>query len=298
MTVVIRWPVKSDYYYLALKNREEAAHTAFCEQSRKYFENRYDGNDWVSFPPIDNETRENGFGQIRCETGITSTELGAIEKRFKVSGNEFFITVAALAVSLYSDKQNVKLSWLYNGREDVKMMNTVGLLFRDLPIAFRFDENRNVADVFADASEQVQKAIEHSCYLYVENNSLVIEDDVAYVLYQRDFHDVGSLDGVEIEKVDVRQNKAAAQSVLDMEILDNGDDFVLSMDYASSRYEVSTMERFCKLFIRIASVLVHTDDENYITVKKLRSEVQKDYPFFRKDMSAFSERKMRKVRRV
>ena len=60
--------------------------------------------------------------------GITSAELGVIEKRFKVSRNEFFITVAALAVSLYADKPNVKLSWIYNGREDVKMMNTVGLL--------------------------------------------------------------------------------------------------------------------------------------------------------------------------
>lgn len=266
-------PVTVDYYYLALKRREDAAHTAFYEESRKYFEDRYDGVDWVTYPPIDHVTRENDFGHIEYEIGITCTELGTIEKRFGISRNEFFITVAALAVSLTADKPNVKLSWIYNGREDVKMMNTVGLLFRDLPVAFHFDKKQNIADIFADTHEQLQKAIQHSCYPYVENHALVIEDDVAYVLYQRDFHDLGKLDGIGIEKVDIRQNRPAAQSVLDMEILDSGDGFLLSTDYASSRYENTTMDRFCKLFTRIAVVLVSTDSENYLTVKQLRDEV-------------------------
>ena len=29
------------------------------------------------------------------------------------------------------------------------MMNTVGLLYRDLPVAFRFDKNMNMGDIFA-----------------------------------------------------------------------------------------------------------------------------------------------------
>lgn len=284
-------PVPQDYYYLTLKKRENAAHTAFYEESRKYFEERYDGDDWISFPPVDHKTRENEFGQIACEMGITSAELGVIEKRFKVSRNEFFITVAALAVSLYADKPNVKLSWIYNGREDVKMMNTVGLLYRDLPIAFRFDKNQNIGDIFADAHEQVQKAIEHSCYPYVENNSLAVEDDIAALLYQRDIRDAGELGGMEIETVDIRQNKAASQSVLDMEVLDSEDGFALALDFASSRYERETMERFRELFLRITAVLVHADGAEYLTVKSLRDEVQKNHSFFRKVMSVFSKRK-------
>ena len=269
-------PIAVDSHYLALKKREDMAHTAFYGQSRKYFEDRYDGIDWVTYPPIDHVTRENHFGHMECETGIRCGALEKVEKRFQISRNEFFITVAALAVSLSADKPDVKLSWIYNGREDVKMMNTVGLLFRDLPVAFRFDEKQKIADVFADAHEQVQRAIEHSCYPYVENNSLVIEDDVAYVLYQQDLHDVGSLNGIRVETVGIRQNKPAAQSVLDMEILDSGDGFVLSMDYASSRYEAATMECFRKLFIRIAALLVSADRETDMTVKQLRDEVQKN----------------------
>lgn len=272
--------IPKDYYYLTLKKREDAALTPFYEESRKYFEENYDGDDWVTFPPIDRKTRENEFGQIACEMGVTSAELGVIEKRFKVSRNEFFITVAALAVSLFAGKPKVKLSWIYNGREDVKMMNTVGLLYRDLPVAFCFDRSQNIADIFADAHRQVQKAIEHSCYPYVENNSIAVEDDVAAVLYQRDSRDAGDLDGMEIETVDIHQNNAASQSVLDIEILDSDLGLHLSLDYASSRYERSTMDRFCKLFMRITAVLVHADGAEYITVKGLRDEVQKNHSFF------------------
>ena len=270
-------PIPNDYYYLTLKKREDTALTAFYEESRKYFEERYDGDDWISFPPVDHKIRENEFGQLACEMGVTSAELGIIEKRFKVSRNEFFITVAALAVSFFAEKPKVKLSWIYNGREDLKMMNTVGLLYRDLPVAFCFDKNQNIADIFSDVHEQVQKAIEHSCYPYVENNSLVVEGDIASVLYQRDIRDAGDLDGMKIETVDIRQNNAASQSVLDIEILDSDLGLRLSLDYASSRYERSTMERFRELVLRITAVLVHADGAEYLTVKGLRDEVQKNH---------------------
>ena len=64
------------------------------------------------------------------------------------------------------------------------------------------------------------------------------------------------------------------QSVLDREILDSGDGFVLSVDYASSRYEDATIESFRKLFVRIAFLLVYTAADEYITVEQLHGEAE------------------------
>lgn len=267
-------PVASDYYYLILKEREDAAHTEFYRESRRYFESRYDGGDWVCFPPADHETKKNEFGHAECKTAITADELNVIEKRFKISRNEFFITVSALAIGFCSGKPNVMLSWIYNGREDLKAMSTVGLLFRDLPVAFRFDKDRKISDVFADAHEQVRKAIEHDCYPYVENNSAVVDDDVAVVLYQRDMRGAIELDGKKVETVSIRQNKAASQSVLDIEVLDGDDGFMLSLDYAASRYEKTTIERFADLFNRIASAVVSARGEADFTLKQLKDKIK------------------------
>lgn len=39
-----------DYYYSMLKHREDAVRTDFYEESRRYFESRYDGEDWSCYP--------------------------------------------------------------------------------------------------------------------------------------------------------------------------------------------------------------------------------------------------------
>lgn len=266
--------IPQDYYYLALKKRETAALTPFYAESRRYFEARYDGDDWVTFPPVDHATRENAFGQLRCGMGITSEALAAAEKKLGVSRNEFFVTVAALAVSFCAGSPNVKLAWFFNGREDTKLMHTVGALFRDLPIAFRFNEAQRIEEIFVDAREQVRSAIEHSCYPYVENHSLAVEDDIATVLYQHDLRDAVNLGGIAMEAVDIRQNKAASQSVLDIEILDGSAGLHLSLDYAASRYDRNTMVRFRDLFTRITAALVHEKIVGKLTVGDLHREVQ------------------------
>ena len=274
-----------DYYYLMLQKREAISLTPFYEESRKYFEDRYDGDDYTSYPATDHKTRENNFGQLQCEMGVTSDELKTVEKRFKISRNEFFLAVSALAVSYSTGKPNIKLAWIYNGRENLALMNTVGLLFRDLPIAYRFDKKQKLGDIFFDTHEQVQKAIEHSCYPYVENNAIAVEDDMATILYQQDIRDINELREIGFEAVDIRQNRAASQSVLDVEILDSAEGVRLSLDYASSRYEQATMEQFKELFVRIVSVLVHNDSADNLTVSELKKQVQIDQPFFKKLIS-------------
>ncbi|MCI5970085.1 MAG: condensation domain-containing protein, partial [Oscillospiraceae bacterium] len=268
--------IPTDYYYFMLKKREEIALTAFYEESRKYFEERYDGNDRITYPTVDYVTRENKIGQIQCEMNIDTAKLDSIKKHFGVSHNEFFITVSAIAVSLYSNNPNVMLSWIYNGREDAQMMNTVGLLYRDLPVAFRFDKNMNMGDIFADVHSQVQNAIKHSCYPYIEKNAKVIEGDVAAVLYQSDIRDAGKIGETDIETVEIKQNRAASQSVLDIEVLDSAKGLRLSLNYSSSRYKQTSMENFGDSFVRIAAFLAHNICENNITVGELRDEVERN----------------------
>ena len=268
--------IPTDYYYFMLKKREEIALTAFYEESRKYFEERYDGNDRITYPTVDYVTRENKIGHIQCEMNIDTAKLDSIKKHFGVSRNEFFITVSAIAVSLYSNNPNVMLSWIYNGREDAQMMNTVGLLYRDLPVAFRFDKNMNMGDIFADVHSQVQNAIKHSCYPYIEKNANVIEGDVAAVLYQSDIRDAGKIGETDIETVEIKQNRAASQSVLDIEVLDSAKGLRLSLNYSSSRYKQTSMENFGDSFVRIAAFLALNICENNITVGELSDEVERN----------------------
>ena len=280
-----------DYYYTMLQRREEDENTAFYEESRRYFESRYDDIAWTCYPKIDHDSRENEMGEIIMPLGILQPQMNAMEKAYRISRNEFFITVAALAISIYDRAPDVKISWIYNGREDLKNMTTVGLLFRDLPVGIRFRDSDTLRDVFADVHDQVRQGIEHSCYPYVDSRNQVRDGECAYLLYQRDIRDMDGMEGFDVEMVDIRQNQAASQTVLDMEILDGADGLKLMIDFAASRYTLESMERFRDIFVRLAQALVTHNSQTDVTVGEIRRKLEDHGTFFRAIKSIFSRKK-------
>jgi hypothetical protein len=280
-----------DFYYLMLRRREKAEEEAFYEQSRRYFEERYDSVNWSCFPKIDHESRENEMGELLTPLGILQPQMNAMEKAYRISRNEFFITVAALAISIYNHAPDVKISWIYNGRENLENMTTVGLLFRDLPVGIRFRDEDTLRNVFADVHEQVQKGIEHSLYPYVDSRNQAGGSECAYLLYQRDIRDMGGMDGFDVEMVDIRQNQAASQTILDMEILDGAEGLTLMIDFAASRYTEESMERFKDVYVKLAQALVTHNSQADVTIGEIRNKIEDRKTFFRTIAGIFSRKK-------
>ena len=280
-----------DYYYLMLAKREDAIKTSFYEESKKYFEDLYDNVDWSSYPTINHQSRENELGELFVPLGIEQPQMVAMERQYRISRNEFFIAVAILAIAIYNKKNDIKISWIYNGREDVQMMSTVGLLFRDLPVGIRLNDKITLRDIFADIHNQVQGGIEHSCYAYVDRHNQVGGNESAYLLYQQDIRDMGGMGGMNIETIDIRQNQAASQTILDMEILDGKEGLILMIDYAASRYNQESMERFRDLFVMTAQALVTHNSQKDVTFAELRRKLSDKNNFFTKIISIFRRKK-------
>ncbi|MBQ7670908.1 MAG: AMP-binding protein [Clostridia bacterium] len=269
-----------DYYYLMLQRREEAVNTEFYDVSRKYFEDRYDNIEWSCYPKTDHESRNNEMGELFGDLGIEQPQMKAVERAYKISRNEFFITVAALAISVYNEAPDIKLSWIYNGREDMKMLSSVGLLFRDLPVGIRFKDSDTLRNVFADVHEQVQKGIEHSCYPYVDTHNQVGSEEAAYLLYQQDIRDMGGLEGFDIKNIEVRQNQAASQTVLDIEVLDGADGLQLMIDFAASRYDEASIEKFKDIYVKIAQTMVTHNSQADVTIGEIKKKISDKKNFF------------------
>lgn len=269
-----------DLYYLILQNRENEAQTAFYEESKQYFENLFEGVEWASYPKTDHDSRENEMGELLVPIGIEQPQMKAMERHYRISRNEFFIAVAALSIAIYNREDNIKLCWIYNGREDLTAMNSVGLLFRELPIGVKLKDEMTLRDLFAEIHQQVQKGIEHSCYPYVDINNQAGSNEAAYLLYQQDIRDMGGFEGMNVETIDIRQNQAASQTILDMEILDGADGLELMIDYTASLYDDDSMENFKDIFLRVAQGLVTHNSQNDVTIAELRSKYSNSFGFF------------------
>ncbi len=260
---------EKDYYYLMLRRREDLENSKFYEESKDYFDSIFENVEWSNYPNIDHDARENTYGELSASLEISQPEMENVERQFQISRNEFYITVACLAIANYNKVNDVKISWIFNGREDVELMNSVGLLFRDLPIGLRLKDETSIRDLFNEVHEQVQKGIEHSCYPYVDKHNTAGGGESAYLLYQQDIRDIGGLDG--IEAVQIRQNQAASQTVLDMQILDGKAGLTLVLDYAASRYEKESMEKYQAIFLQIAQKLAKNTSQKDLLVKDIKA---------------------------
>ena len=266
-------PLENDYYYLALQRREQIQLTDFYNESCKYFEDKYESVKWTVCPKVDTETRENKLGELSCVAEVMPAELSLLEKKYMLTRNEFYIAVTLLAIAISTNAHDVRASWVYNGRDDLVSSSSVGLFFRDLPVALRLNAEMTLRDIFAEVHEQVQNGIKYSCYPYNEIEAPPVVDDDTCILYQRDLRDIGDFGGLDVEQIDIRQNKAASQTVLDIQILDGEDGLQYVFDYAASRYKEDTMSEFQKLFKRIIAAIINANTDAY-TFEQLKRDAR------------------------
>ena len=266
--------LEKDYYYLMLTKREQMELTEFYQESRRYYEESYEGVNWTSYPKVDAQNPQgNELGIFFCDADVLPAQIAALEKKYMVSRNEFYIAATLLAIAINTGKNDVQVSWIYNGREDIATASSVGLLYRDLPVAVRLSDEMDLRDVFAEIHQQVQNSIKYSCYPYVERDPQIVDGDVTGVLYQGDLFDLDIFGGMNVEMVDICQNNAAAQTVLDIHILDGKDGLKYKFDYAASRYKEESMYAFRDLLKAVVSAMVRNANAEGYTFKQLKQDV-------------------------
>jgi hypothetical protein len=196
-----------------------------------------------------------------------------------------------LAIAISTNKNDVHVSWVYNGRDDLASISSVGLLCRELSVALRLYNKADLRDIFAEIHEQVQNGIKYSCYPYMASMPQDEDGDIACVLYQRDIREADDFDGMNVKKVKIAHNNAAAQSVLDIQILDGESGLEYVFDYAAGRYKQETMSEFQNLFKRVVAAIVNNANTDGYDFEHLANDVCGKKGLMQKIKDIFAEKK-------
>lgn len=269
--------LQKDYYYLMLRRREQDEQTEDYQQSRAYFESRYEGIAWDTYPRIDQASRGKKIGELQVPLGVEQAQMQAVERAYRVSRNEFFIAVTLLSISLYNGTRDIQICWIYNGRDDLRMMQSAGLLFRDLPVALHLEDRMTLRQILTDVHDQVRGGIEHSCYPYVEKQGT--EKEFACLLYQQDMRSGGSLQSFHVQTIDILQNQAASENMLDIQVLDGETGPELIFDYAADCYRAESIQRFKNLLIATAQELATHFSKEELTYGDIRRKIAENSCF-------------------
>ena len=181
---------------------------------------------------------------------------------------------AALAISLYDNAQNVMLSWVWNGREKASEQRSIGLFYKDFPIAFVIENKTKLKDLLSQAKEQTLEDIAHGSLSYFDRPDLYQGHDVLCLLYQGDMYNCDKYSSFmkkTAESLDTDEFPCACGNSPELEILDSREGFGFIFDYNAAEYKRESMEKFLSLFTNSCEMLLKAAENPEIAVGDIKN---------------------------
>ena len=173
-------PLSQDCYYTWLLNEKKAMETEEYKKAEQYFKRRLGDHDWCSVPTPDFDSNESDLAVEDDEMGLTIKDMTSAEARLEASGNVLCITAGILALQEYCRRSDILVTWIDSNRTDVRFEGTMGLLFRNLPVAVHTEEFQSLGALIAEIKDQVAGGFANSICNYMETlpSEKTLDDDM------------------------------------------------------------------------------------------------------------------------
>ena len=255
--------LEDDGYYRYVKRELAYEKSPDFKKNMALFYSLFDGASFSYFPKIDFDM-PNVDAKVEREI-LCKDEITCFCNKKHFSKNEFFICATVLAMYMYNGSGNVAFTWTWNGRNDLDVMRTIGLLIREFPIAIRLTPQMKVVDVLNECRRQIILAISHEKCQYGMADDL--HGDELCFLYQGDMYDVDE-NGLSSSVESLELPSQGANNIFDIEICENTDAASILLDYDGGKYKCESAEKFAQFFIKSCRIILNTDENLELTLEK------------------------------
>lgn len=248
--------IKEDCYYANLQRLEKESVTDVYAKAREYYTNRESAHEWSCYPKPDHNSSSVDIASISFPLPVSDRGYAKLKELYSLGKNSFFVGMAALALAAYNDAEHISILWTYNGRKSREEENIIGMLIRDITFYVDLTEGMTVGDYLKEVRDQMVLGLSYSSYQhanFIRSNSLC-------VIYQSG---LGKTEdgGLKLIEEKLPQHYAANDNTLDLEIYDNENGTDIELIYIPSLYEEASMQRFRRMIMKTATLLVRYADE-------------------------------------
>ena len=263
-----------DLTFQTLQKEADSKGTETYSRDVAYFRNRYDKEGWHTRPKPDYDTDKNILDTITGDFQFSKERVFTLCRNYGLGKNDFYAVAAALAISIYNKTQNVMLSWVWNGREEASEQRSIGLFYKDFPIAFTIENKTKLKDLLSQAKEQTLEGIAHGSLSYFDRPGLYQGHDVLCLLYQGDMYNCDKYSSFMKKtavSLDTDEFPCACGNSPELEILDSREEFGFIFDYNAAEYKRESMEKFLSLFAYSCEMLLRTEEKPDIAVRDMKA---------------------------
>jgi bacitracin synthase 3 len=244
-----------DYYYSFLQRESREKQSEEYQRSQRYFRQLLGDEHWYNVPTPDHGTWETEPSEEALDMELTLQDMAKAGARHGASGNVLCITAAILALQEYCHRHRILVKWLNSNRGEGYYDNTIGLLFRILPVAVHTERFKDLGALIAEVNRQVAEGFANSSCNYMEDTEQALEDslEVNYLVGMGEDNPLAALGG-EALSPDYHYDAVGERVGVYIERWENT--LGVTIEYQKKAYADGSMARFLEMFKKYLRYIV------------------------------------------
>jgi len=186
----------------------------------------------------------------------------------KVTNNALFNFAFAFTLSKFLYKNDSLYTTIYNGRKSSKMMNTVSMLVKTLPVYLKYEDNSDILSKVKEMKQLLEGLEENDLYSFGDIvNDYDISADIIFA-YQGDNFTFDTIGGYKVDSILLESDTPKSDFGLDI-FLENGK-YRAHYEWDQAIYNEFSIASFNRLFELVLSQL--TNKKNLADINLLPKE--------------------------
>ncbi|MBO5500608.1 MAG: amino acid adenylation domain-containing protein, partial [Clostridia bacterium] len=270
--------------YEAALDYEETTHSDVYARAEKFYSQKFGDceGDTGFHPDRADEVPAVGHHR-RADENSTPELVRAFCEKHGITENVFFMGVFGMLLAKYNYVDEAVFTTIYHGRNDSRLVNTVAMLVKTLPVRTKLMDN--VTDYFTTLQDLLLGAMDNDCYPFAEVSRNFDIQPNALFAYQGDSFIFDTIGGYGAKSIPIALN--AAKEPVTMQVFVENGRFVYDVEYRADKFSRAFIENMAGAYAKIVQEFIIKESIREVefvdgdAIRQIDIFNQTEYPFDR-----------------
>ena len=208
------------------------------EKALKFYDETFQNAGKTTDIPYDRSEDKPSVKSLRMTMEDMAPHVMKLCEKYKITENVFFVAAFGLMLSRYHFADKGIFTTIYNGRNDSKKSDTVGMLVKTLPVVVEEEEDQE--RFFTKVKEELMGLMDADIYPYSEAAKKYGFAPNTMFVYQGDSFEFDRICGEKAEEIPLALN--AAKEPVSVMVSKYKDSFICEYEYRGDLYDEETIK--------------------------------------------------------
>ncbi|MDO4796888.1 MAG: amino acid adenylation domain-containing protein [Coriobacteriales bacterium] len=229
------------------------------DDARAFFDGVLQGNGGDTIPVADGTPTDAGNAYVHAAQAGLGTAVRTFCEERGLSINAFFTTAFGVALQSFCFAEEAVFASIYNGRSDPRIVHSVSMFVKTLPILLRNDPNTPVAQAVDECQAYLLDAMAHDLFSFAEIHKVYgITSDILFA-YQGEVSDAADTRICGYASKPSELGLSQAKAGMDIDVFLDGDQVLAECSYSPSRFSAYTAQGLLHAMLVVCEEFVVRD---------------------------------------